>query len=350
MIRVLMVGVSSKRNGGMWTVAQNYMNSGRLKQDVELKYIATSTNGTKITRLVCMLWGYCRILMYLLSHKVDIVHVHMAEKGSVFRKGVAVKLGKRFGCRIIIHMHAGPFIHWYETKSMKVQARISNILNCADKVLVLGEYWKDSLKEILPIEKMEVLYNGVIIPTENDYNFLSKNIIYMGVIKKEKGIDELLQAMKQLDPILDKEIKLYLYGKDLDGDIEKKIIQYQLEDRVIPGGWIEGGEKEKVFKDAMLVVLPSFFEGLSMSIIEAMSYGIPVVTTEISTMRELVGEEITLVQPGHADALAREIYKYCMQEELRKRDSFYLYERAKKFFSIENNVSRLLQIYKNLLQ
>lgn len=350
MIKVLMVGVSPKRNGGMWTVAQNYMHSDRLKQDVELKYIATSTNGTKITRLVYMLWGYCRIVAYLLGHKVDIVHVHMAEKGSVYRKGVVVKLGKKFGCKVIIHMHAGPFIHWYKSKPAKAQTKIVHMLNCADKILVLGEYWKDSLKEILPMEKMEVLYNGVAIPVKNNYNASSKKIIYMGVIKKEKGINELLQAMKLLDPMLDEEIKLYLYGIDLEGDVEEKIAHYQLTDRVILGGWIGEAEREKVLKEAMLSVLPSFFEGLSMSIIEAMSYGIPVVTTEISTMRELVGEEITLVQPGSAEALAQEIEKYCVQEDLRKRDSFYLYERARTLFSIESNVSHLLKIYKSLLQ
>lgn len=350
MINVLMVGVSSKRNGGMWTVAKSYIESSILKEKVNLKYIATSTNGSKMVRLFCMLSGYCKIIAYLLTKKPDIVHVHMAEKGSVYRKGAVVRLGKKFGCKVIIHMHAGPFAHWYQSKSVKAQKKISRMLNCADKILVLGNYWRDTMKNIVPAEKLEVLYNGVEIPADNYYDLQSKKIVYMGVIKKEKGTNELLAAMQQLDSILDPEIRLYLYGTDWDGDIKKKIAEYHLEKRAIFCGWIGEEEREEVLKNAMLCVLPSFFEGLSMSIIEAMSYGIPVVTTDISTMREVTGDRITLICPGDVGALAQELLKYCENDTLRKADSQYLYERAKQYFSVESNVNQLLEIYENVLQ
>lgn len=349
MIQVLMVGVSPKRSGGMWTVANSYMTNKEFCCRVKLHYVATSTGGSAIQRTLCMLWGFARIFVTLLTHKIDIVHVHMAEKGSVFRKAFVVRMAHRFGCKTIVHMHAGAFVTWYGTLAPSVQNRIAGTLRKCDRVLVLGEYWRDAIKSIIPLENVEVLYNGVKIPEKRVYSAENKNICYFGLLRKEKGTEELLQAIHMLDPVLDPEYRLYLYGLDWEGNIRQKIEGYGLTHRVEFAGWIEGEEKQNALEKAMLSVLPSHYEALSMTVIEAMSYGIPVVTTDISTMRELLGENLPLVHVGDAKGLAEEIRRYCEDTGLREETSRYLYERAKKYFNIEHNVQQLLTIYHEIL-
>ena len=348
-MKILMVGVGPKCIGGMWSVAESYLEHPLLLQIAHITYIPTATMGSAVWRLLYMLVGYVRILWQLCVHRPELVHVHMAEKGSVYRKGMVVKWAKGFGCKVIIHMHAGPFMHWYETKSDRNKAWIKEMLNQADKVLVLGKYWGQTMETILPAEKLEVLYNGVIVPTQRLYQASNKNLVYFGVINRDKGVPELLQAMKMLDDRLEKEQRLYLYGKDLEGNLEEQIKNLGLEDRVIYCGWIDSVQRDEVLRNAMLSVLPSHFEGLSMSIIEAMSYGVPVVTTNISTMPELVGEEIPLVEVGNAAMLAREIEKYCMDETLREVCSNKLYQRAKEYFNLDETIVRLANIWKTMI-
>lgn len=348
--KVLMVGVGPKCIGGMWSVAESYMGSKRLNEVADITYIPTATMGSILWRVIYMGVGYVRILWQLMMHRPDLVHIHMAEKGSTFRKGIVVKWSKSFGCKVIIHMHAGPFMHWYETTSDKKQNWIRHMLNQADKVLILGKYWEKTMESILPKEKMEVLYNGVRVPDNRLYDRKARDIVYFGVINKEKGIPELLQAMKILDHRLNPEQKLHLYGKDLDGDLEKRIAELQLRDRVIYEGWICAEQRDEVLCHAMMSVLPSHFEGLSMSVIEAMSYGVPVVTTNISTMPELLGEDVSLTEVGNPEMLAEEIWKYCVDDTLRENYSKKLYQRAKAYYNLDITIGRLEEIWMKVME
>ena len=79
-LNVLMVGVDEGRIGGMWSVAETYIKNETYNKFVNLKYVATSTGGSKFKRTIKMFSGYLKILVYLSEKKVDIVHIHMAEK------------------------------------------------------------------------------------------------------------------------------------------------------------------------------------------------------------------------------------------------------------------------------
>ena len=115
-LNVLMVGVDEGRIGGMWSVAETYIKNETYNKFVNLKYVATSTGGSKL-----------KILVYLSEKKVDIVHIHMAEKGSVYRKGFVVKLAKLFKIKTIIQMHAGPIMSWYNTLREYQKKRVREI-------------------------------------------------------------------------------------------------------------------------------------------------------------------------------------------------------------------------------
>lgn len=163
-MNVLMVGVDKNRVGGMWTVAETFINNEWFNKKVNLYYVATATGGSKIKRIGKMLDGYCKVIKILASKKIDIVHIHMAEKGSVYRKGVVICLAKLFGAKVIVQMHAGPILAWYEKLSKKKQVMVAKIFSSADRMLVLGEYWKKQMATIIHADKIEILYNGAECP------------------------------------------------------------------------------------------------------------------------------------------------------------------------------------------
>lgn len=349
MINVLMVGVDKSRLGGMWTVSENYIESKEYNKKINLTYVSTSCSGSVIKRIFKMLCGYFTILFVLLTKEIDLVHIHMAEKGSVYRKGIVIYISKFFRKKTLIHMHAGPIMGWYRLQSGFKKKVITKIFNKADKMLVLGKYWKNELKEIVLKEKIEVLYNGTYCPNKNLYNVSGEVILYLGMINKMKGVYDLVEAVKLIDQILDNKIKIYICGFDEGNKLKKYIKENIASDRFVLKGWINNNEKIEIFKNTLLCVLPSYFEGLSMTVIESMCYGIPVLTTNISTMPEVLGEEIEKINPGDILNLAETLLDLCKNEEKRINMSSIEYLRAKEKFAIELVMKKTNKIYKEIL-
>lgn len=344
-MHVLMAGVGPERVGGMWTVAQCYLEDKDFCNKTGLAYIPTSTNGSIVKRSLFMLRGYWKIWRHLKRCRPDIVHIHMAEKGSTFRKGFVAKMAKKNGAKVIIHMHAGPFMAWYHTLDESKQGKIRQIFSVADRFFVLGGYWKEEMAQIVDRDKLEVLYNGIPVLEENPYSLQSKDIAYFGVFKKEKGIYDLIDAIALIDTRLNKDIMVRLCGKDMEGDIGAYITQRGLDHRIKLMGWCDAVQRDAVLRGAAVSVLPSYFEGLSMTVIEAMAYGVPMLTTSISTMPELLGGRITRVAPGDVQALAETLLKLIEDPQLRKQWSEIEYSRAKEVFSLENNLKQTYQAY-----
>ena len=99
----------------------------------------------------------------------------------------------------------------------------------------------------------------------------------------------------------------------------------------------------------MISVLPSYYEGLSMTVLEAMAKGIPLVTTNISTMPEVVSRPEMLVDPGNVTALANTMLKLSDDRDLRMELSHEEFEMIKTKFSLETMISRSLSIYREIL-
>ena len=344
-----MVGVDEKRLGGMWTVANSFINNDEFNENVNLYYVATSTCGTKFKRLFKMICGYIEILYILLLKKVDIVHIHMAEKGSVFRKGVIVYLSKMFNKKVVIQMHAGPILAWYDTLSNVIKKLVLTIFNKSDCMLVLGEFWKKELKQKIPEEKIKVIYNGGHITEDNLYNPDGKYITYLGLMKKEKGIFDLIDAISLIEKTLPTDIKICLCGVDEDDNVAHYIEKKELNKRFLLKGWVTEEERIKIFENTQMCVLPSYYEALSMTVIESMCYGIPMITTNITTMPEMLGGIIKLIEPGDVDGLAELILNMSMSDLERRRISEQEYEKAKKCFTVHQMILNTLAIYKKII-
>ena len=349
-LNVLMVGVDEGRIGGMWSVAETYIKNETYNKRINLKYVATSTGGSKFRRTRKMLSGYMKIIVCMTRKDVDIVHIHMAEKGSVYRKGLVIKLAKLFKIKTVVQMHAGPIMSWYNTLGDKQKKKVKLILNSPDRLLALGDYWKEQLCEIVPDNKINVLYNGTDCSADNRYNSGGNYITFMGMITKRKGAYDLIDAIKLIDKDLPPKIKIVLCGFDEENQAQEYAKGLNLAHEMVFPGWIDKEKKNEILQNTCISVLPSYFEGLSMTVIESIAFGIPIVTTNISTMSEIVGDSIHLVNPGDINDLSETIKGLVSNKSKRLEQSCYLYERAKKIFSIEKNIDETLRIYNDCLK
>ncbi len=123
---------------------------------------------------------------------------------------------------------------------------------------------------------------------------------------QKKGVYDIIEAAKRIE---NPNVVINLYG---DGELEifEKLIQENnLQDKVKIKGWISGEQKNKAIKESDIYILPSYNEGLPMSILEAMACGLPVISTPIGGIAEAVKDGVNgyLIQPGDYEALTEKI-------------------------------------------
>lgn len=352
-MKVLMVGVDEKTLGGMLTVVQNYMKSEKFCNTTNLEYIATATRGTKREKIQKMLKGFRRIVSTLRRNNIDIVHVHMSERGSVFREGFVVLLAKTLGTKTVIHMHGAEIETWYRQQCSLVQKLTRHIFCASDCMLVLGKEWAPFMSEVMKGQegKIKVLHNGVHVESSNKAKSSSTNILFYGALIKRKGIEDLLQAFSNIKDKIPF-INLCIYGDDQNYHPSEKIKRFRLEGRASYGGWITEDNRERIFANTLVNILPSYNEGLPMTILESMGYGIPNISTRIAAIPEAIEDGVNgfLIHPGDISQLQQRILTLCKDKKLWQEFSNKAYETASQKFSLESHIERLISIYSGLVE
>lgn len=302
-IRVLIVGSDSSVKGGITSVIDRFLNYNW--NDVDIELLPTYIEGSSIKKIIFFLKSIFKYIKRLIKNDFDIAHIHMSYKGSFFRKFIIVSLGKVFNKKIILHLHGSEFEVFYINSSKIVKRLIRNIFESCDLVIVLGERWKKVVKGIAPNSNISVFNNAVNIPDYTaEWNEGKINILFLGVLIKRKGIFDLIEAIKILNQngiVREKNLNFIIGGSGPEEDeIKNKINEYNLNFCVEMTGWVNGKLKEELLKKSQVFVLPSYNEGLPMAILEAMSYGIPVISTDVGSIAEVVIENKTgfLIKPG----------------------------------------------------
>lgn len=311
-IRVLIVGSDSSVKGGITSVIDRFLNYNWNGIKVEL--LPTYIEGNSIKKIVFFLKGVLKYIKRLIKNDFDIAHIHMSYKGSFFRKYLIIKLSKLFKKKTILHLHGSEFELFYANSNKFIKKMIKNTLENVDDVIVLGEKWNEIVRKIAPKSNISVFNNAVNVPEYKvEWNNGNFNIVFLGVLIKRKGIYDLIEAINILNKsgiVKERCMKFIIGGVGQEeNNIKNKIREYELNNCVEMVGWVSGEEKEKLLRKANLFVLPSYNEGLPMAILEAMSYGIPVVSTDVGSISEVVHNHETgiLIKPEKYNDIVRAI-------------------------------------------
>ena len=127
----------------------------------------------------------------------------------------------------------------------------------------------------------------------------------------------------------------------------KTVEELNLQDRVIFKGYIPDNELEWMYLNASLFVFPSLSEGFGLPILEAMSCGVPVITSNYGAMAEVAGNAALLVNPYNIDEIAEAMYKVLTDQKLKEDLIKKGLERAKQF-SWEKTAKETLEVYKEV--
>jgi len=221
----------------------------------------------------------------------------------------------------------------------------------ADLILTVSAFTKSQVTGLLGVEpgKVRVVHHGIrLLPSAADQNGTEREriILHVGAIQKRKNIARLVEAFEAVDPSW----QLVLAGSNGygSGEILAQIASSLARDRILVTGYVPPAELARWYARASVFAFPSLDEGFGMPVLEAMTAGLPVVTSNRSALPEVAGDAALLVNPEDTDALAEALQTLTSNVELRSRLGKAGQRRAAAF-SWETAVKETWSSYQNLL-
>lgn len=347
MKKVLMIGPGRNVNGGISAVVNNYYAYG-LDSKAEVRYISTMEDGTKWHKLLVAIKAF---FLYIgCVRNCDIVHIHMASDVSLCRKIIFIWLARWKKKKIIIHQHGGNIEEFYcKQCNIFMQKFIKRTLRNADKFLVIAPYLAEFFSRIVEEDKIIIFPNGVPIPEITQKDYSAGKILFLGRLCKEKGIGELLEACEKLYQE-NYHFQLYLGGIWEDKSLKEKAEKYGAWLHQL--GWVAQKEKDKYLRECNIFALPSYFEGQSVSLLEAMSYKCACTATDIGGIPQMLLHEETGLFCTIKDSvsLKQQLERYLQDVSLQEKLAEAAAKKIQEDFNIEKNMVKLFEIYESILR
>jgi len=320
-MNIVMLGESLDRQGGIVSVEKLILQQA--PSDIQINHIATLVNGSILRKLVGFGRAIWKFLWALLRTKADLVHIHLSERGSVWRKAILTLIALVFRKPVIVHAHGPEFPSFYFGLPQLVKQGVSWVFGKSSRFIVLSESWKNFYLHNLRLKKEQVvvLSNPVKLPPQLPHRVNANPVtfVFLGRIGQRKGTFDLIRAFATLSPKYKTRSSLILAG---DGDVEQahslveslNLIQY-----ITVLEWLDSEQRDALLARADIFVLPSYNEALPMALLEAMSWGLPVITTPVGGIPELVTQAKNglLVDPGDIKQLSEAIQSLIEDENLR---------------------------------
>ena len=352
MIKVLMIGNHPSNKGGMTSVISQIKEHDWSPDGIDLSFIPTFLPGNLAKKALYFVFAYFRILARCMFKRPDIIHMHMSYKGSFSRKFYIHKLCKTFKVKDIIHLHGSEFEKWYNEVDEKKKRDIVRLLTESDGIVVLGESWRNIVKRIAPNANVEVISNGIEIPADTvHWDNEHCTVLFLGVLIPRKGVSDLIKLIEEIRNNNQLgNLRFVIAGSGEEEErLKNEVHNASLENVVSFAGWVTGDKKNQLLKSSQILVSPSYNEGLPISILEAASYGMPIVSTDVGDISAVVKDGINgvLIQPGDISGLSDGILT------ASTRDTFFrMSKRSREIieesFSVESFYRKLSKLYHEL--
>lgn len=341
--KVLIVATSSKTRGGISAVVNQYRQHA-LWEDNHCVWIENHIDKGLGLKVWFFIKGWFSFLFKLPSSRL--VHIHFS---SPLREFFFLLPAKVCGKKVIAHLH---------TCSEEVMCSGINrplyrlFFSLSDLVIVLSSHWAQKVRSLVGDNKrVEVLFNPCGIVDCFSDEMKEKCILFAGTLIPRKGYETLIRAfsaaLKRCPGW-----RLELAG---NGEIKKaEQIAKELgsNESIRCLGWISGEEKQAAFSRASIFCLPSYEEGLPMAILDAFSYGLPVITTPVGGIPDIAidGQNMLLFPPGDEKQLEERIVLLATDAKLRMGLSEQSRKLAADVFSLDAISKKLQELYDSLLK
>ncbi|PYV57517.1 MAG: hypothetical protein DMG91_06535 [Acidobacteria bacterium] len=340
-----------------------YMLLGSAEKIAEIGPLPENFRGQPFDKNDTSVSGYLECRNLLQRMRCDLVHIpHL------------FWAPRSLPCRYVVTVH-DLLEHMYRThdrsslrRSMHFQLT-GRVLRHADRIFAVSKFTKSEVEKIfgIPASRIQVIYNAIDErflrghATEQDRQVLAERylinqdfLLYAGRISPHKNVVRIIEAFSALKAALEKEgkfpgLKLIIIGDELSKhpDLRRTVIRGGVQNDVRFMGFVPI-EVLRIFYDAAKVfVFPSLYEGFGLPPVEAMAHGTPVVTSNTSSLPEVVGSAAVLVNPENVFEIMRALHRVLVDQVLREKLKQRGYAQAQKF-SWDASAEQLIAAYEEI--
>ena len=350
--KICMIVQNKMVKGGIAAVISGYYGS-TLESDYDMIYVESYKDGGKIAKLLKAIWGYFRFVKVLLVDKPDLIHIHSSFGPSFYRKLPFIYMASWAKVPVINHIHGADFDTFYVNAPEKKRLQIRRVYSKCARLIALSEEWKERLAQIVPAEKITVIENYSIVHEDALEERLKREsnqtVLFLGEIGRRKGCYDIpAVAAAVIKAMPEAKFVLGGTGKPEDEHAVKALFgKYGVSNQIIFPGWVRGKEKDRLLREADVFFLPSYNEGMPMSVLDAMGYGRPIVSTEVGGIPKIVVDEKNgfCCQPGDTEAMSNAIIQLLSDNKKRGQYDTQSIAIIKKEYSLETHISRLESLY-----
>ena len=273
---ILLIAPGKKGRGGVVSMVSTLYTSTFLNAKYNFKWFETQNDRGIIKNLFSLIRAL--IIFPFIVFNIDLVHIHTASYNSFRRKSLfmlwCILLRKKY----IVHIHGGGVATFFNHSSLLARQYYIFCLNHASYIVTLAKIFSDVItKYVKNVPQVEISNPGRIELQKKSINPHVKLVLFAGLIGYEKGVFDLLHAFANLK--LSNDIKLAIVGKGKIEEASNLADELCIKDRIMLPGWQTLDQLQKWYKKSDLFVLPSYIEGMPMVLLEAMAYGIPIIST-----------------------------------------------------------------------
>lgn len=343
--KVCMIVQDKMVKGGIAAVISGYYGS-KLEQDYDMIYVESYKDGGKLTKLFKGICGYFHFAKVLLRDRPDIVHMHSSFGPSFYRSLPFIYMASWAKKPMINHIHGSEFDKFYTNASEQKKRLVRKAWGECDRFIVLSESWKERFSEVIPTEKMTVIENYSIVKGKIGRSCCHNQVLFLGAINQMKGCYDMVDVIKRVAEVVP-DIKMVVAGAGEIEQVKAKAAAEGAAEYFVFPGWVRREQKERLLEESDVFFLPSYTEGMPMSVLDAMGYGLPIVTTNVGGIPRIVheGKNGFMCEPGNTAGFAEAITQILTESNMRKNMGKHSLAIVKGHYSLENHLEEIGKVY-----
>lgn len=349
--KAILVGPHPTRRGGIASVIQMYLTAWDFEQ-VEMRFLPTVRDIPWFLQPGYYLAAMVRFAGWLVWWRPDVVHIHFSWRGSFVRKAWLALLARLMRVRVVLHGHASRFDDFYAHRGRLGQALIRWGLNSADTIIVVSEPARLFFQQLNLRPPITLIPNAILNPPNAHWQVGAPPVVLtLGRLEQRKGVYDTLKAVPHILAV-HPTTQFWLGGDGDLAEIKRLCAAAPWGEQVRLLGWVRDTAKDEVLRRATLFLLPSYAEGLPMAVLEAMSYGLPIVATPVGGLPTVVIDDVTgfCVPVADPHALAARVNELLADPALCARLGANARQLALARYEIGPQLQQVYALYRDLLK
>ncbi len=301
-------------------------------------------------RLKLSLGRVLSLIKKLSGDEINGVIIFVGARHSFFERVFLSALARIYRARTLFCIRDGSFLDWMRSSNTTYWL-VRRLLRIPDCIVVQGTRFENALVGAgVPRERLAVVHNWlpeafeIVTQPKGVGAGTPLKLIFVGWLVKEKGIQELLDAVVDLKSRYQVTLDI-IGGGTLETELRQKVSNLSL-NNVHVHGWMSPLEIQNFLDRAHVFVLPTYFEGFPNGLLEAMARGLPAVCSDVGAISDSIHDGVNgfLVPPKNLSALTEGIENYLKNPQLVLEHSTATLEVVKRMHDRDSNLAELFSL------